>query len=124
MRSHKKTPFLIVLVAIFVLVSVSSCGRSGQNSDPESIEKWILATSVSIREEFSPETFIQLKDAGIDYAELGLRAPQFYADSSVREEFCRQVKGLQRQRPMELNWSLNACREHAWETRVKRSSGF
>lgn len=92
MRSHKKTPFLIVLVAIFVLVSVSSCGRSGQNSDPESIEKWILATSVSIMEEFSPETFIQLKDAGIDYAELGLRAPQFYADSSVREEFCRQVK--------------------------------
>lgn len=114
MRSHKNTPFLIVLVAIFVLVSVSSCGRSGQNLDPESIEKWILATSVSIREEFSPETFTQLKEAGIDYAELGLRAPQFYTDSSEREEFCRHIKEVAQEAGVKI-WSIHIPYGKQWD---------
>lgn len=70
MKSHKNTRFLIVIAAIFVLVYFSSCGGAGQRLDPKSIEEWILGTSVSIREDFSPETFVQLKEAGIDYAEL------------------------------------------------------
>jgi len=91
MRSHKNTQSLIALAAIFVLASFSSCGKSGQSFDPKSIEDWVLGTSVSIREEFSPDVFIQLKNAGIDYVELGLRAPQFYADSPEMEIFCNTV---------------------------------
>ncbi len=104
----------MVLAAIFVLVSVSSCSRSGQNLDPESIEKWILATSVSIREEFSPETFIQLKEAGIDYTELGLRAPQFYTDSSEREEFCRHIKEAASEAGVKI-WSIHIPYGKQWD---------
>lgn len=114
MRSHKNTRSIIVIAAIFVLVSFSSCVKSDQGSDPESVENWILGTSVSIREEFSPETFIQLKDAGIDYAELGLRAPQFYADSSEREKFCRQVKEAASEAGVRI-WSIHIPYGKQWD---------
>ena len=114
MRSHKNTQSLIVIVTFFVLVSFSSCGRSGQRLDPESIEEWILGTSVSIREDFSPDVFIQLKNAGIDYAELGLRAPQFYADSPEREEFCRHIKEAASEAGVKI-WSIHIPYGKQWD---------
>ena len=114
MRAHKNTLSLIVLAIIFVLVSVLSCVRSGQDLDPSSIEKWILGTSVSIREDFSPDAFIQLKNAGIDYAELGLRAPQFYADSSEREEFCHHIKEAASEAGVKI-WSIHIPYGKQWD---------
>ena len=69
---------------------------------------------MSIREEFSPETFIRLKDAGIDYAELGLRAPQFYADSSEREEFCRRIKKAAAEAGVRI-WSIHIPYGKQWD---------
>ena len=91
MKSLKNTQSFLILASIFVLVSFFSCGGSGQSEDPQSIEDWILGSSVSIREDFSPDVFIQLKNAGIDYVELGLRAPQFYADSPEMDNFCNTI---------------------------------
>ncbi|MFC2167694.1 sugar phosphate isomerase/epimerase family protein [Acidobacteriota bacterium] len=114
MKSLKKIPSLNVLLTFFVLVSFFSCGRSAQDLDPVSIEDWILGTSVSIREEFSPETFLQIKEAGIEYAELGLRAPQFYADSLERDEFCRQVKEAASETGVKI-WSIHIPYGKKWD---------
>ncbi len=114
MRSHKNTPSLIALAAIFVLLFFSSCGKSGQGLDPKSIEDWVLGTSISIREDFSPDAFIRLKDAGIDYVELGLRAPQFYADSPEMDEFCYAVFEAAAEAGVKI-WSIHIPYGKQWD---------
>ncbi len=114
MRSHKNIPSLIVLAAVFILVFFHACKTTDQVPEPSSIEQWILGTSASIREDFSPDVFIQLKNAGIDYVELGLRAPKFYADSSEREEFCRQVKEAASEAGVRI-WSIHIPYGKQWD---------
>jgi sugar phosphate isomerase/epimerase len=114
MRSHKNIPFLRILTSVCFLILFHSCKTNDRDSDPAAVEKWILGTSLSIREEFSPEAFIQLKEAGIDYAELGLRAPQFYGDTSEREEFCRVIKEAASQAEVTI-WSIHIPYGKAWD---------
>lgn len=56
MKAYKNNPSLIVLAAVFFLVSFQACKTADLGPDAESIEQWILGTSVSIREDFSPES--------------------------------------------------------------------
>jgi len=114
MRSHKNIPFLRILTSVCFLILFHSCKTNDRDSDPAAVEKWILGTSLSIREEFSPEDFIQLKEAGIDYAELGLRAPQFYADTSEREEFCRVIKEAASEAGVRI-WSIHIPYGKPWD---------
>jgi len=114
MKSNKNKLFLVVLAAVFFMVSFQTCKKADLGPDPSSIEQWILGTSVSIREEFSPETFSQLKNAGIDYAELGLRAPQFYADSPEMNEFCTTVFEAAAEAGVKI-WSIHIPYGKQWD---------
>jgi sugar phosphate isomerase/epimerase len=114
MKSHKNIRSFFVLIAICGVLFFSSCGKSGQGINPQSIEDWILGTSVSIREDFSPEIFVQLKKAGIDYAELGLRAPQFYADPPEMEKFCKTVLEAAAEAGVKI-WSVHIPYGRQWD---------
>ena len=114
MRSHKNNPTYIIFAAICILTLFQSCKTNDRASDPAAVEQWILGTSLSIREEFSPEAFVQLKEAGIDYAELGLRAPQFYADSLEKEEFCRVIQEAASEAGITI-WSIHIPYGKEWD---------
>ena len=114
MKKQKRIIPFGILAVVFFLGFFHSCKKTDQVPDPASIEEWILGTSVSIREDFSPDVFIQLKNAGIDYAELGLRAPQFYADSPEREEFCRHIKEAASEAGVKI-WSIHIPYGKQWD---------
>ena len=114
MRSYKINPASIVFTSICFLVLFQSCQTNGRVPDPHAVEKWILGTSLSIREDFSQEEFANLKEAGIVLVELGLRAPQFYSDSMDREEFCRVIKKAASEAEVTI-WSIHIPYGKPWD---------
>lgn len=114
MKSNKNNPSFIIFVALCILISLLSCKENDAVPDPRAVEQWALATSLSIREEFSPEDFSQLKEAGIDTVELGLRAPRFYADSLEREDFCRFIKKAASEAGVRI-WSIHIPYGKQWD---------
>ncbi len=62
----RKNCFLVVsFISVFLLVG---CGNSTRSSG---VESWKIGTATGIMEDFSLESFIALKSAGIDYIEMG-----------------------------------------------------
>ena len=114
MRSYKINPASIVFTSICFLILFQSCQTNGRVPDPHAVEKWILGTSLSIREDFSQEEFANLKEAGIVLVELGLRAPQFYSDSMDREEFCRVIKKAASEAEVTI-WSIHIPYGKPWD---------
>lgn len=98
----------------FFPVFFNSCNKSDLGPDPSSIEQWILGTSVSIREDFSPDVFIHLKNAGINFVELRLRALQFYTDSSESEQFCQKVVQAASEAGVRI-WSIHIPYGKQWD---------
>jgi sugar phosphate isomerase/epimerase len=113
MRSYKYIPSLLILTVVCILILSISCKKNDQVPNPSAVEQWILGSSLSVRGKFSPDAFKQLKEAGIDYAELGLRAPKFF-DGAAKEEFCRLIKEAAAEAGVRI-WSVHIPYGKEWD---------
>ncbi len=76
-----------------------------ENKDAELVESWKVGASTGIMGDFSQESFIQLKVAGIDYIEMG---PAVFRDKSLEERiaFVADIKEKADRAGVEL-WSVH-----------------